>query len=115
MVPRVSAQTNVSEGRHVAEPFPWPRMEDGADRMGAATYVTTLDLLKGHWQVPLTSRASDVSASVPPDAFWLRKASDTSQRLMNLLLARAAKTAQTRHKNTYSNIFKYLVEHQTRQ
>lgn len=49
--------------------FPLPRMEDCIDRVGSATYVTKLDLLKGYWQVPLTPRASEVSAFVTPDHF----------------------------------------------
>ena len=34
--------------------FSLPRIEDCIDRVGKAKYVTTLDLLKGYWQVPLT-------------------------------------------------------------
>ena len=47
--------------------FPLPRMEDCIDRVGSAKYVTKLDLLKGYWQVPLTPRASEISAFVTPD------------------------------------------------
>lgn len=35
--------------------FPLPHVEDCIDRVRVARYVTTLDLLKGCWQVPLTS------------------------------------------------------------
>lgn len=63
--------------------------------MGAATYVTILDLLKGYWQVPLSARASDVSAFVTPDnflqytvmAFGMRNAPATFQRLMQRILS----------------------------
>ncbi len=44
-------------------------MEDCVDNLGYARYVSKLDLLKGYWQVPLTSRASDISAFVTPDSF----------------------------------------------
>ena len=37
--------------------FPLPRIDDCIDRIGKATYVTKLDLLKGYWQIPLTNRA----------------------------------------------------------
>lgn len=52
--------------------YPLPRMEDCIDRVGAAKFVTKLDLLKGYWQVPLTPRASEISAFVTiyGDAFW---------------------------------------------
>lgn len=49
--------------------FPLPRIEDCIDRVGAAKYVTKIDLLKGYWQVPLTPRASEISAFVTPDNF----------------------------------------------
>lgn len=74
--------------------FPLPRMDDCVDRVGSATYVTKLDLLKGYWQVPLTPRASDISAFVTPDhflqytvmPFGLRNAPATFQRLMSTVL-----------------------------
>ncbi|XP_049912636.1 uncharacterized protein LOC126397732 [Epinephelus moara] len=78
-----------------ADSYPLPRMEDCVDRVGSATYVTKLDLLKGYWQVPLTPRASEISAFVTPDSFLqytvmpfgLRNAPATFQRLMHIVLA----------------------------
>lgn len=78
-----------------ADSFPLPRMEDCVDKVGAATCVTKLDLLKGYWQVPLTDRASEVSAFVTPDnllqytvmAFGMRNAQSTFQRLMHKVLS----------------------------
>lgn len=75
--------------------FPLPRMEDCIDRVGSAKYVTKLDLLKGYWQVPLTPRASEISAFVTPDTFLqytvmpfgLRNAPATFQRLMRIVLS----------------------------
>ncbi len=72
--------------------FPLPRMEDCVDNLGSARYVSKLDLLKGYWQVPLTSSASDISAFVTPDsflqysvmAFGMRNAPATFQRLINI-------------------------------
>ncbi|KAL7839293.1 hypothetical protein SRHO_G00259510 [Serrasalmus rhombeus] len=69
-------------------------MEDCVDRVGSAKFVTKLDLLKGYWQVPLTSCASDISAFATPDtflqytvmAFGLRNAPATFQRLMTIVL-----------------------------
>ncbi len=78
----------------VPDCFPLPRMEDCVDTLGPARFVSKLDLLKGYWQVPLTSRASDISAFVTPDdfmqycvmAFGMRNAPATFQRLINLVL-----------------------------
>ena len=77
----------------VPNSFPLPRIDDCVDTIGAAAFISKLYLLKGYWQVPLTSRASDVSASVTPDvflqytvmAFWMRNASATFQRLVNIV------------------------------
>lgn len=49
--------------------FPLPRMEDCIDNIGSAKFITKLDMLKGYWQVPLTSHASNISAFVTPDVF----------------------------------------------
>ncbi len=45
-------------------------MEDCIDNLGSARYVSKLDLLNGYLQVPLTSRAPDISAFVTPDNFF---------------------------------------------
>uniref|UniRef100_A0A9J8B112 Gypsy retrotransposon integrase-like protein 1 n=1 Tax=Cyprinus carpio carpio TaxID=630221 RepID=A0A9J8B112_CYPCA len=74
--------------------FPLPRMEDCVDRVGSARFVTKLDLLKGYWQVPLTTRAAEISAFATPDhfleysvlAFGMRNAPATFQRLMKIVL-----------------------------
>ncbi|CAI5669654.1 unnamed protein product [Oreochromis niloticus] len=78
----------------VSDSFPLPRMEDCIDNIGPAKYISKLDLLKGYWQVPLTPRASDISAFVTPDhfmqytvmAFGMKNAPATFQRLMQLVL-----------------------------
>ncbi len=78
-----------------ADSFPIPRMEDCVDCVGNAKFVTKLDLLKGYWQVPLTERASEISAFATPDVFLqyrvmpfgLRNAGATFQRLMSIVLS----------------------------
>ena len=75
--------------------FPLPRMDDCVDRVGAAKYVSKLDLLKGYWQVPLSERAKEISAFVTPDGLWsysvmafgMKNAPSTFQRLVNKVLA----------------------------
>ncbi len=78
-----------------ADSYPLPRIEDCVDRIGKSKFVTKLDLLKGYWQVPLTERASEISAFATPDAFLqykvlafgLRNAPATFQRLMCKVLS----------------------------
>ncbi len=78
----------------VPDSYPLPRMEDCVDNVGFAQFVSKLDMLKGYWQVPLTSKASEIAAFVTPDsflqytamAFGLRNAPATFQRLVNMIL-----------------------------
>lgn len=49
--------------------YPLPRIDDCVGRVGSATFVSKFDLLKGHWQIPLTARARELSACVTPDDF----------------------------------------------
>ena len=78
----------------VPDSFPLPRMDDCIDSIGPAVFISKLDLLKGYWQVPLTERASDISAFVTPDhflqytvmAFGMRNAPATFQRLIQFVL-----------------------------
>ena len=63
------------------------------ESIGPARCISKLDLLKGYWQVPLTTRASEISAFVTLDrfmryivvAFGLKNAPATFQRLMQVL------------------------------
>lgn len=79
----------------VPDSYPLPRIEDCIDNIGSARFVSKLDLLKGYWQVPLTPRASIISAFVTPDdflqytvlAFGMRNAPATFQRLVNTVLS----------------------------
>ena len=74
--------------------FPLPRVIDCLDKIGKAQYISKIDLLKGYWQVPLTSRARKVSAFVTPSGsfeclvmpFGMHNAASTFQRLMCQLL-----------------------------
>ncbi len=50
--------------------FPLPRIDDCIDKVGPAKFVTKLDLLKGYWQVPLTLRASEISAFFNSGFLW---------------------------------------------
>ena len=39
-------------------PYPMPRVDDLLERFGCARYLTTLDLCKGYWQVPLSEETT---------------------------------------------------------
>lgn len=75
--------------------FPLPRIDDCVDHVGSARFVSKFDLLKGYWQVPLTSRAKELSAFVTLDSFLqytvmpfgVRNAPTTFQRLVNRVLS----------------------------
>jgi len=77
-----------------ADSFPLPRIEDCIDKIGRAKYVTTLDLLKGYWQVPLTDRAKELSAFMTPQGlyqysvmpFGMKNAPVTFQRMVNKIV-----------------------------
>ena len=65
------------------------------DNTWHAKYVTTFDLPKGFWQIPLTDRAKKISASVTPDGFYqykvmhfgMKNSPATFQRLINGLIS----------------------------
>ncbi|KAI3358864.1 hypothetical protein L3Q82_015258, partial [Scortum barcoo] len=78
----------------VPDAYPLPLIDDCIDEIGPAKYISKLDMLKGYWQVPLTSHASDISAFVTPDhflqytvmPFGMCNAPATFQRLVNKVL-----------------------------
>ncbi|KAG5852333.1 hypothetical protein ANANG_G00061280 [Anguilla anguilla] len=75
--------------------YPTPRIDDLIDRLGKAKYLTTIDLCKGYWQVPLSTRSRELTAfrtpwglyqfSVMP--FGLHGAPATFQRLVDQVLS----------------------------
>ena len=81
---RVNALTKV-------DTYPLPRVDDSVDRIGSATFITKVDLVKGYWQVPLTERAKEIASFVANGAVYqcqvmpygLRNAPATFQRLMD--------------------------------
>ena len=56
-----------------SDSYPIPRVDDCVDRVGDAKFVSKLDLLKGYWQVPLTTRAKEISAFATPDGLYQYK------------------------------------------
>ena len=77
-----------------SDTFPIPRIADCIDQIGNAKFVSTFDMLKGYWQVPLTQRAREISAFVTPSGlyqykvmpFGMKNAPATFQRMVNKLV-----------------------------
>ena len=74
--------------------YPMPRLEDLIECLGEARFITTLDLCKGYWQVPLAKQDRPYSAFRTPQGlfqftvmpFGLQGAPATFQRLMDYVL-----------------------------
>ncbi|XP_056622843.1 retrovirus-related Pol polyprotein from transposon 17.6 [Triplophysa dalaica] len=74
--------------------YPMLRVDELLDRLGKARYLTSLDLTKGYWQVPLAPEAREKTAFSTPSGHWqytvlpfgLHGAPATFQRMMDILL-----------------------------
>ncbi|CAM5118741.1 unnamed protein product [Eretmochelys imbricata] len=72
-----------------------PHADELLEKLGRAQFISTLDLTKGHWQVPLDDPAKERSAFITHVGlyefnvlpFGLRNAPTTFQRLVDNLLA----------------------------
>ncbi|KAM4691997.1 uncharacterized protein WCC33_016819 [Rhinophrynus dorsalis] len=85
----------------VTDAYPMSRVDDLLDRLAGARYVTTLDLSKGYWQIPLAPEAMAKSAFITPFGlyqftvmpFRMKNAPATFQRLVDRLLSGAQEFA----------------------
>ncbi|KAG6933769.1 hypothetical protein G0U57_018464, partial [Chelydra serpentina] len=74
--------------------YPMPRVDELLGRLGEARFITTLDLSKGYWQIPLDPASREKTAFATPTGlyqftrmpFGLHGAPATFQRLMDRLL-----------------------------
>lgn len=75
-------------------PFPMQNSEQLRFKAGAAQYLTTLDILKGYWEIPLAEDSRELTSFVSPKGqyqwkvmpFGLSGAPATFQRIMNQIL-----------------------------
>ena len=71
--------------------YPMPRIDEMLDAVGKSKYLTTLDLTKGYWQVPMSQDGKAKTAFISPLGlmqftvmpFGLSGAPATFQRLKN--------------------------------
>ena len=74
--------------------YPMPRVEEMFESIGAAKVISTLDLAKGYWQIPMSPSSREKTAFATPFGlfefdvmpFGLHNAPATFQRLMNHIL-----------------------------
>ena len=77
-----------------ADAYPMPRIDDLIDRLGTAKFMTTLDLTRGYWQVPVAEDSHQHTTFTTPFGlyqitvmpFGLQGAPATFQRMMDVLL-----------------------------
>ena len=76
------------------DPYPMPRTDELIDRLGQAKYISTLDLAKGYWQVPVREEDKPKTAFSTPNGlfqfrvmpFGLSGAPATFQRMMDRVI-----------------------------
>ena len=81
-------------GASLSDAYPMPRIDELIDRLGHARYITTLDLTRGYWQVPLAESAKSKTAFATPFGlfqfnvmpFGLQGAPATFQRMMDRMI-----------------------------
>ena len=77
-----------------ADAYPMPRVDDLIDQVAGSPYITTLDLTKGYWQVPVAKEDCEKTAFTTPFGlyqftrmpFGLQGAPATFQRMVDKLL-----------------------------
>ena len=77
-----------------SDAYPMPQVDDLIDQVGGAHYISTLDLTKGYWQVPVAQHDREKTAFTTPYGlfhfcrmpFGLQGAPATFQRMVDKLL-----------------------------
>jgi len=79
----------------IQDTYPLPRIDESLDALAGSKYFSTLDLLSGYWQVPLSPDAQEKAAFITRDGLWkwkvlpfgLTSAPATFQRLTEQALS----------------------------
>ena len=79
----------------IDDAYPMKRVDDLIDEVSSASFLTTIDILKGYWQVRLTERAKEASSFVTQDGsyrytvmpFGMKGGSASFQRLADRLVS----------------------------
>jgi len=79
----------------IQDAYPLPWIDESLDALAGSKYISTLDLLSGYWQVPLTPDAQEKAAFITRDGLWkwkvlpfgLTSAPAAFQRLMEQVLS----------------------------
>jgi len=80
---------------NIQDAYPLPRINKSLDALAGNKYFSTLDLLSGYWQVPLSPDAQKKAAFITRDGLWkwkvlpfgLTSIPATFQRLMEQVLS----------------------------
>uniref|UniRef100_A0A8C5PP08 ribonuclease H n=1 Tax=Leptobrachium leishanense TaxID=445787 RepID=A0A8C5PP08_9ANUR len=78
----------------ITDAYPMPRVDELLDQISRGHFLTTVDLCKGYWQIPLAEEATPKSAFITPFGlyqfrvmpFGMKNAPATFQRLIDCLL-----------------------------
>uniref|UniRef100_A0A914DN60 RNA-directed DNA polymerase n=1 Tax=Acrobeloides nanus TaxID=290746 RepID=A0A914DN60_9BILA len=78
----------------IADPFPLPRLQALLEKIAGCFYFTSLDLMKGYWQIPLDEKSSQKCGFICENAvyrfnfmpFGLKNASSIFSRIMAKVL-----------------------------
>ena len=91
---RVCSDMRMLNKKSKFDPYKMPRIDEILDKVGSAKYITTLDLTKGFYQIPLNEQSRDCTSFVTAFGqfrytvlpFGLQNSSSTFQRLMDQVL-----------------------------
>jgi len=54
----------------IQDAYPLPRIDESLEALAGSKFFSTLDLLSGYWQVPLSPDAQDKAAFITQDGLW---------------------------------------------
>jgi len=80
----------------IQDDYPLPQIDESLDALAGSKYFSTLDLLSGYWQAPLSPDAQEKAAFITKDGLWkwkvlpfgLTSAPATFQRFMEQVFIR---------------------------